>query len=433
MSVRITTLLGAGSTLDLVRSDEVITPTSGKIHDAILELKSQTLNLGMYPVLKEIHDKVVEVLRTVGSEEFKKVFPVDSLNFEELLHAVEMCYAYSSCWRNEYLHPGAYPEFGALIEPLEPIKKFQTIDFYHALDKAIKRIMEIVHAYDDDFVRHVGDNCWFVDFWRNHKGWDVFNLNYDSVVEQSLDVYNDGFVPIGENPEVAHFAPDMYLNNPQHLPTVSHLHGSIYFSEYHIPEFNYSHSHRDLYRCLNYEVAERERKVVQCSPQTQAKEQYLASPIITGLHKTDKITFAPFNFYHANFANRICANNALLIVGYSFGDLYLNQLLERITLIHGSKARVVLIDYMPQYIHDYYGIVRKISSNGHYTEFVSRMIQHNPLVWAKPITGENEPPMKFESWYKPIRSKTGILMMFICGFKNAVTMHGEEIMDFLNS
>ena len=64
MSVRITTLLGEGSTLDLVRSDGVITPTSGKIHDAILELKSQTLDLGMYPVMREIHDKVVEVLRT---------------------------------------------------------------------------------------------------------------------------------------------------------------------------------------------------------------------------------------------------------------------------------------------------------------------------------------------------------------------------------
>ena len=120
-------------------------------------------------------------------------------------------------------------------------------------------------------------------------------------------------------------------------------------------------------------------------------------------------------------------------MGYSFGDLYLNQLLERITLIHGSKTKVVLIDYMPQYIHDYNGIVRNISSNGHYTEFVSRMIQHNPLVWAKPITGEEEPPMNFESWDRPIRSKNGALMMFICGFKNAVTMHGKEIMEFLNS
>lgn len=432
MSVRITTLLGAGSTLDFVRSDEVITPTSGKILDAILEQKSQTLDFGMYPILKEIHDKVVEVSKTVGSKEFKRIFHVDSLNFEELLHVVEMCYSYSNCWRNEYLHPSAFPEFGVLINPIEFVKKFQTVDFYHALDKAITRIIEIVHAYDDDFIKHVDENLWFVDFWRNYQKWDIFNLNYDSVVEQSFDVFNDGFVPIGENPDVAHFAPDMYLNNPQHLPTVSHLHGSIYFSEYHIPEFNYSHSHRDLYRCLNYEVAERERKVVQCSPQTQAKEQYLASPIITGLHKTDKITFAPFNFYHANFANRICANNALLIVGYSFGDLYLNQLLERITLIHGSKTRVVLIDYMPQYIHDYNGIVRNISSNDNYKEFVSRMIQHNPLVWAKPITGE-EPPMNFESWDRPIRSKNGTLMMFICGFKNAVTMHKKEMMEFLNS
>ena len=89
MSVRITTLLGAGSTLDLVRRDGVITPTSGKILDSILELKSQTLDLGMYPVLKEIHDKVVEVLRTVGNKEFKMIFHVDIIKFYSMLEVIK--------------------------------------------------------------------------------------------------------------------------------------------------------------------------------------------------------------------------------------------------------------------------------------------------------------------------------------------------------
>ena len=433
MTTRITALLGAGSTLDLLRGDGIVVPTSNNILSGILDLKSSTLDLGIYPVLKEIHDKVVDVLRTIGSDEFRRIYRVEYLNFEELLHVIEMCYAYSSCWKNEYLHPGAYPVFGALINPCDVLCKFQTMDFYDALYTAIGRIMEIVHAYDADFGKHLDENTWFVDFWRSNQCFDVFNLNYDSVVEQCLDEYNDGFVPLKEKLNIAHFDPDMYLRNPKELPSVSHLHGSIYLSEYHIAEFNYRHSHRDLYKCASYDVAQEERKVLQCSPQNQAKEHYLALPIITGLHKTDKITFAPFNFYHANFANKICYNNALLIVGYSFGDLYLNQLLERIILVHGKKARIVLIDCMPEFIRDNNSVVKYISQNGRYTEFVSRMIEHNPLVWAKVVTGEEEPPMYFESWYKPILSKNGCLMMFICGFKKAVTMHKNEIMEFLNS
>ena len=37
----------------------------------------------------------------------------------------------------------------------------------------------------------------------------------------------------------------------------------------------------------------------------------------------------------------------MLIVGYSFGDKYINHAFFRMSQIHGSKARVVIIDKWP--------------------------------------------------------------------------------------
>ena len=41
-----------------------------------------------------------------------------------------------------------------------------------------------------------------------------------------------------------------------------------------------------------------------------------------------------------------------MIAGYSFGDLYVNQIIERMELIHGNSKRVVLIDWWPLQVSD---------------------------------------------------------------------------------
>lgn len=83
----------------------------------------------------------------------------------------------------------------------------------------------------------------------------------------------------------------------------------------------------------------------QSQPHSQTKETIYNGPIITGLNKTAKLNCVPFDFYHANLINSIIRNNKLLIIGYSFGDLYCNQLIHRMNLLHGDKARVCIIDY----------------------------------------------------------------------------------------
>ena len=74
-------------------------------------------------------------------------------------------------------------------------------------------------------------------------------------------------------------------------------------------------------------------------PRNQAGDAIFYSPIITGLKKTDKLCFMPHNFYHANLVRKIIENPSLLICGYSFGDLYVNQLIQRHKLVHDKNER----------------------------------------------------------------------------------------------
>ena len=65
------------------------------------------------------------------------------------------------------------------------------------------------------------------------------------------------------------------------------------------------------------------------------------------------MTFAPNNVYLSDLARKVIENNRLMIIGYSFEDLYLNEILGLGMDAHGDDFRVVIIDKFPSYINSY--------------------------------------------------------------------------------
>lgn len=176
----------------------------------------------------------------------------------------------------------------------------------------------------------------------------IFILNYDTTIEQTINEYEDGYEPDGIQDKFLRFNPHRLLNNPDGLSTINHLHGCInyYFSTYKDSNQDvYTFQSRDLYKYPDYATV---RELMlgrgQSSPANQSGETYKSAPIITGLRKLDKLNCIPFDFYHANLVNCLTRNHKLIICGYSFGDSYCNQLIERMLYMHGSRARIVLID-----------------------------------------------------------------------------------------
>jgi hypothetical protein len=67
------------------------------------------------------------------------------------------------------------------------------------------------------------------------------------------------------------------------------------------------------------------------------------APIISGLHKLQKLNAQPYANYYAAFAQVISASPRLLIIGYGKGDDHINHWIREFAQIHNQAARIVEI------------------------------------------------------------------------------------------
>ena len=314
-----TIIVGAGAVLDFKHKG--IIPSVQNITEEVLKQNIHKVEGGERPLLCELYYHVYNKLNKASG--FNYIKP-PQLNFENLLHVLEMCIAYSGCWRKEYISWLSFPEFGTLIQPDDFLKDIQTYDYIRAAYELQKTVMSIVNQYDTSFSENMRSEQWYLDFWKSLSGrTNIFNLNYDNTIENSLGEYEDGFFPIKDGEDYSRFSAKRYYENPRGVSTIAHLHGQILFSE--AREYPFDYSIRDLVKNKDYQTACKNRIGGQFPPSNQAKEEYLQPVIVSGSRKTEKITFAPNNVYLSDLARKVIENNRLMIVGYSFGDLYLNE------------------------------------------------------------------------------------------------------------
>ena len=91
--------------------------------DEVIILIIQKVDGGERPLLRELYDHVVKNLKKVRG--YHQNLP--QLNFESLLHVIEMYIAYSGSWHKEYISWLALPEFGTLIQPDDFLKDIQPL------------------------------------------------------------------------------------------------------------------------------------------------------------------------------------------------------------------------------------------------------------------------------------------------------------------
>ena len=226
--------------------------------------------------------------------------------------------------------------------------------------------------------------------------------------------------------EYSRFSAKRYYENRENKTTIAHLHGSILYSE--PKSFPFEYSIRDLVKNKDYESALKNRRMSQSAPRTQANEVYVQPYIISGARKTEKMVVAPYDVYLSDLTRKVLENKRLMIIGYSFGDLYLNEILGLGIAAHGDEFRVVIIDNFPAYIHDYPSFYQKLKDLGMFS-FVSRLSRDRLSIEP----GQKEFPLEVKDYDMPIVSNNGNLMVCMTGFKDAVTKHWEEINAFLYS
>ena len=413
---RVTAVLGAGAVLGF--DFEGIVPTTANITQQVAALKIRGLDEEESGLIKIIYNRLIEASRA----EYLRTHPAvrnyePQISFEDLFDVIETLHSFGGTWKHEHF---PFPLISTLV--LADLD-YPSVDYYNAMIAIVEKIVEIVSAYDKRF-REDGREQWYKEFWKGFDGaLDVFNLNYDTTVEYSLERFNDGYVPFTQGYE--RFEPEVLWKNEKGLPTVSHLHGCYLYGDFNPQPVENYYSHRDLFKLYPDQEPFISR---QWMPMNQAKEAIFYSPIITGLKKTDKICYLPHSYYHAYLAKKIIDNPALLICGYSFGDLYVNQLLQRHKLVHDKNERVVIVDCWPEYVNkDGVSLYRYFmdKTSGGLKEFVMRLIE-----------GGNAPLDTFKKFRKVgdgcWESSNGVLRMYVKGMRNAVEHQKKDMMEFLS-
>ena len=269
MNNAVTIIVGAGAVLDF--DYKGISPSVKIITDEVHKLSIQKVDGGERPLLREIYEHVVKKLNRVL--ETNHIKP-PQLNFENLLHVIEMCIAYGGGWHKEYVSWIPFPEFGTLIQPVKFLKDIHTYDYIRAAYGLQKTVMNIVYQYDTSFEKNTSTEKWYRDFWKSlSEKSNIFNLNYDNTIENSLGEYEDGFLPVKDSEEYSRFSAKNYYENRKCVSTIAHLHGQILFSE--AKSFSFEYSVRDMVKNKDYQTACKNRMGRQQNPSNQAKEEYL--------------------------------------------------------------------------------------------------------------------------------------------------------------
>lgn len=303
--------------------------------------------------------------------------------------------------------------------------------------------MEFINHYDEYFAQHKHDICkWYFDFWSNTTfKWDVFTLNYDTTIENSLDEYEDGFEDIEKYPDFQRFNPLKLLASHNH--TINHLHGCTLYehSRMFIEDTNkqqvFYYDSYDWYKWKNFSKSLNVWLGMSTStPNAQNGDTIFPSPIITGLNKTDKILPLPFSTYRYNLTDKLIKNNALIIAGYSFGDYYVNNELERMRLYHGDGLRVVVVDCWSKGDYDYDNERDAIKARlEHFDDyelphefitFLCKVMRVGFLDYHR--DGFNK--LTYDNYYV---SPNKQLMLFVGGWKKAISNYADKIYEFLES
>lgn len=424
MEQRITIILGAGA---MVESTSV--STKSLTEKIISNCKKYKINNSNDTSLVDaicnrflqIYNKEVSLL----PKECTEMDKITSLvSFEDIYHVLELLPNYL----NSYGYKSNESAFQIFSELNEEFKNLQTQNIYGAAHEIIRTINDEIYAYDSLFTeKGKFFSKFFTDIATNTDlKFDIFNLNYDTWVEQTLCSYNDGFVEIPNYEDrMKRFDITEYLKN-DNRHTISHLHGQICF-EY--PEFSkkdintyvFKESHNTLYKYVDFSAAKsyRERSI-RSSDHTQSGENLFRTNIVTGLMKTDKLLWNPLIMYHNKLANSLVSNQKLILIGYGFSDLYINNLLLQYNATHFDKRKVIMIDYVPD--KDWQPQIEHPFNPSEKAVFTNLMFKDD--FWWNSHPFAPKEPMYY--------SKDKMACIFKNGFNDVINNHLSDVIKFIS-
>lgn len=265
---------------------------------------------------------------SICKKEFAPIFSRSKKtgNFEFLLSSLE----YLLDWKlaNEG-HESYSTNPYLLLEP-KYVYQFDSIkELWEIYCEAINDILERVKEYDNyshPFSDKLDTLSEFLIGKKQTNYLKIYSLNYDRLIPRIAKkkgiVFYEGFNDMQYEYDLNKFNTDPY--------TFFNLHGSIYTS----------YVSGGIVKVLDDPIKLEHRYNIQGG---NPGENKVFLPIIAGYSKSQRIMSEPFNLGIAAFMNDCNTCNRLVIVGYSFGDPYINSILNKFIRIDSTE--IIIVDY----------------------------------------------------------------------------------------
>lgn len=332
MKERLTIIIGAGAVID----------ASGVSTNSITQqlLVSDKIRTSSRTLYSNIHSDLLEL---------NAKWDIYVPNFEDIFHGLEIL---SSMFTKDNAAPEyktIYKIFTNLKEKYDQYNPYKNdnkndIKLSLAIEDLLANLTNTIKSYSDKEVAK-----WYKEFFMelNKKfSLDIFNLNYDTWFEKIFLKYNDGFVDSNQNSDYLSFSPSKAINLDNDI-NINHLHGQIDFSYVNPKVAQNEFNDSEVYTIYKVKNPQKTKAQYHASSfqNTQEGEHLVNTTIITGKKKTEKIAFPPFDTYRANLQRCLIRNSNLLIIGYGFGDFYVNNVLQQFNKVHTENKRVNIISY----------------------------------------------------------------------------------------
>lgn len=194
----------------------------------------------------------------------------------------------------------------------------------------LKRINKnnIIRAYTTNYDRLFIDVC---NQSKNHK------ITFSDGFIIDTNIKSSGSENIDEGERLRGLRLENVLNQ-RNINCYYNLHGSIYWDWNHEEkQFMLAIKPIDLHL---HSVNLRKDSIETGNP----NEPFLLSPIITGFKKTQRLSLPPFNAYNNSFFNDCLECDTWLIIGYSFSDSHLNNLMKTAISHRREIPKIIYID-----------------------------------------------------------------------------------------
>ncbi len=352
---------------------------------------------------KSLYTYVKEVSNAYYSRNKRNRLDVLS-NFERTLFTIQTLHSIVTDKEGRFNHNLAafvdMKEFPEIIKFRNEIGRVEGFDFHHLYSRLIDQLLQLFRsrcmALATQRSSELQRLAKLIQALQSHFEIGVVNLNYDTVLLSACPSLKTGFDPV-----TGLF--DKKIVYSSEWDFIYHLHGSVHF--------DLKGQKHDMHQImwnpdLNSTFAQNSSG--RSDDTTTEGNSHIHSAIITGLDKTNQLLKEPFMTYYSQTVRLAYEADAILFLGYGFGDRHLNRCFNY-NRFDEKRRKIVVVDWANmdedglQFRQDHwtYGLFSAVPYNAHEMLVAGSRIPYPAHHFKKKNTFERSanPELPMSVWY----------------------------------